>query len=442
MQVEKITLDDGNDLKRAFNITVNAGDIDLQVDEKLEQISKTLKMPGFRPGKVPMKLVKKNYKKNVMGEVLEDVVKKSSAEALAKEGLRPAVQPKIEVVDFSEGKDLKYKMEFEIMPDVPEMDFSKITIEKPTAETGDKEIDEAIGKIVENSKHFHAVKKDRAAKKGDAVLIDFKGFIDGEVFEGGEAENHQLELGSGNFIPGFEEQLIGLNKGDNKDVEVSFPEDYHAEHLAGKPVKFEVKIHEVQEVHVKKADDEFAKGLGLKDLADLKKSIKEQMDGEINQACRNIAKKELFDNLDEISNFSVPAEMVRLEFDSIWEQVKKAKEADPDSEEFKKSDDDLEKEYQKMAIRRVRLGILLSDLGHKNDIAVANNELQQAVMSEARRYPGQEAQVIEYYQQHPEHIEALKGPILEEKVVDFILEKVNVKEKKLSIEELRNLENE
>jgi trigger factor len=384
-----------------------------------------------------MDIVKKNHGQRVMGEVLEIVVDNTSREALQKEDARPALRPNIEITSFEEGKDLVYKMAFEVLPEVPAVEFDKIKIERPKVAVTDTEVNEALEKISGQAKDF--AKVDRAAKNGDAVQIDFKGFVDGEAFEGGEGKDFQLELGSNQFIPGFEEQLVGKKAGDDVKVDVSFPEQYHSEALAGKKSVFEVQIHEVKEAKAAEIDDELASKMGFEDLPKLKEAIKTQIATEIDGACRTHAKKALFDALSEQFTFDVPEQMEQMEFDTVWKQVQQAKEAEPEAEEFQKSDDELKKEYKDMANRRVKLGILLSDLGGKNEITVDQEEVNQAVFAEARQYPGQEQKVFEYYRDHPENLESLKGPILEEKVVDFILEKVSVTDKEMSVEDLQKL---
>lgn len=435
MKVEQVL---SKDLKREYNITVPAGDIAAKVEKKLTEISKTAKLPGFRPGKVPLEIVKKNYGGSVMGEILEQVIDQSSIAAINQEKLKPAFRPNIEIVDFKEGSDLKFKMKLEILPDVPKIDFAKIAIERPKVEVGEGDIAEALDRIAAQMKNFVAVKDGRAAKKGDAVLIDFKGFVDDKAFAGGEAHGHRLQLGSNAFIPGFEDQLIGTKAGDKKDVHVTFPELYHSKDLAGKKAKFEVKIHEVQEESATKIDDEFAKKLGYDNLSALKDAVKAQVEMEVESVCRSDAKKALFDVLDKQVKFNIPEEMMNQEFKAVWGTVENAKKSTPDAPEFKgKSDDDLKKEYREMAERRVRLGIFLADVGVSNSIKVTGDDLNRAVLEEAKNFPGQEQRVFEHYKKHPEQIDALRGPILEDKVVDFLLGKVTVKEKKMSLKELK-----
>jgi len=435
MKVEQVL---SKDLKREYKVTVKAKDIDEKVDAKLKEVGKKVKLDGFRPGKIPSSVLKKNYGQRVLGEVLQNVVDESSKEALVKEKVRPALPPKIEIIEFEEGSDLKFKIEVEVLPELPKIDFKKITIEKPKVEVGKKDIEEAINRIAEQVKDFEKV--DRKSKDGDAVLIDFKGFVDDEAFEGGEAQGHRLVLGSNSFIPGFEEQLIGTKAGDDKKVKVAFPKEYHAPHLAGKDSVFEVTVHEVLEAKSAKIDKKFAEKLGFDEVSKLEDAIKEQIEKEVEGACRTYAKKELFDELDKACKFDVPEEMAKQEFEAVWHQIEHAKQANPNDPEFNKPEKKLKEEYKEMADRRVRLGILLSDIGVQNKIAVTPEEINRVIFAEASRFPGQEQKVFEHYKSHPEQVEAIKGPLLEEKVVDFILEKVSIKDKKMTIADLQDFE--
>lgn len=429
-------------LSREYDITVPAENINGIINQRLELIGKDSKISGFRPGKTPLSVLKKLHGKRVLGEALETVVQMTSKSALDKEKLRPAIQPQIEITRFEEGKDLEYKMKVEVLPEVPEMDFSKITIEKPVAEIEESEIMDAIKRIAAQHRHFHPIKDNRAAKKGDAVIIDFKGFVGDEAFEGGEAKGHQLEIGSGAFIPGFEEQLIGLKAGEEKDVNVSFPKEYHSKNLAGKKAKFEVKLHEIKEVEThEKIDDEFGKHLGFENLDKLKEAVREQIKKETDDASHRLAKKALFDAIDEKCDFSIPPQMLKNEFDIIWQQFEQAKKQSPNAEEFKKPEKELKQEYEEMAKRRVRLGIMLSETGRRKNIQVKQEDIQVAVMKEARKYPGQEQAVIDYYSDR-NNVESLRGPVLEEKVTEFILSKVKINEKKLTMDEMRAYEDE
>lgn len=433
MQVKE-TKNEG--LKREFTVKLPAQLLNSKAELRLVSMSKNMKLDGFRPGKIPMGVLKKRFGKNILGEVVELSVNESSQDILRDKKLAPAMTPKIEILSYKEGEDLDYKMELEVLPEVPEVDFSKITLEKLTCDIEDKDIDEAIEKLAERNKVFTKIEDAKAkAKKGDKVVIDFSGSIDGEKFEGGTAEKFPLELGSGSFIAGFEDQLIGTKAGDDVTVKATFPENYHKQDLAGKPAEFAVHVHEIQTGESAVADDEFAKKFGFKDLAALKDSVKAQFAGDAEATARMKVKKELFDKLDEKTDFVVPACMFDAEFNSIWKSVEQAKkEGDEDLKD--KSEETLRKEYTKIAERRVRLGILLSSIALKQGLKVTQNELSQAVMQQARQYPGQERVIFDFYKKNPQQLQELRGPILEEKAVDFIIGQAKVTERKVSRAEL------
>ncbi len=433
----QVTQTSSEGLKRDFTVVVEAAEIEGKVTEKLVEVGASVKLPGFRPGKVPMNILRQRFGRNVMGEILEGTVNEASQSVLNDNDLRPAQQPKIEITKFDEGADLEFTIEVEVMPDFEPGDFSKLKLEKQVAEVEDAKVDEALEQIAGSQKNFKKVARNRKAKEGDALLMDFVGKIDGEPFEGGSAEGHQLELGSGQFIPGFEEQLIG-HKGDEEvDVTVSFPDNYGAAHLAGKEAVFSVKIHEVQESAEVEINDEFATKLGLESLDALKENIKGRIQEDYNQLSRQTLKRSMLDALAEMHDFDVPPGMAETEFNSIWEQFEKELErtgeklADQDQ-----SEEELREEYQAIAARRVRLGLVLAEVGRLNNIDVSNEEVQQAMLAQARNYPGQEQQVFEMFQKNPEMQNSLRAPIFEDKVVDFIAELATVTEKKVSFEEL------
>jgi len=431
MQINKVS---SEKLKREYDIIIPATDISAKVEKRLAEIGKKMKVPGFRPGKAPIALMKKNYGQSVLGEVVEEIIGQTSMEALKKENLRPALRPKFEIVSFADNADLKYKMKFEIIPEMPEINFEKLKLDSLKAEAANDEINEGLERLAARFKNFKKVEEPRAAKKGDAVLIDFKGFIDDKAFEGGEAEGFQLELGSGQFIPGFEDQLIGAKAGEDRKVNVPFPKDYHNKEFAGKKALFEVKIHEVQQVEAPEINDEFAKKSGFEDLAKLKEAVKKQLNADFAEISRTLLKKELFDALEKKCDFHLPSEMLDLEFDAIWKSAEKAKKDDPDFSP--KAEEKLKKEYKKMAERRVKLGIFLAELGRKNEITVSSQELSKIVMEKARQFPGQEQMVVDYFVKNSGALEELKGPLIEDKVVDFILGKATIKEKNVSSKEL------
>jgi len=420
-------------LTHRFQVIVPASDMQSQMENELQSIGKRVKMPGFRQGKVPMPVLKKRYAQEVLGEVIQSTANKAAREVVEQKNLRAALQPDVKITNYVEDGDLTLEVTVEAMPDVPEVAFDKITVDELTFEVPDSEIDEALARLAKSRQHPHT--KEGAAVLGDVVKIDFKGLLDGVAFDGGTAKNFQLELGSGQFIPGFEDQLVGVAAGDERNVNVSFPEQYHSADLAGKPVVFEVKVHEVAYLHVPDADDKLAEKLGFKDLVELKDKIREQIATDYQRMARNKAKKQLFDKLDEVVTFPVPRNMLSIEMDNIWKQVEEAKKAgDPELKD--KSDEELKKEYSKIAERRVKLGILLSEVGRTNNLQITREEISAAVMNHARNFPGQEDKVFEFYRKNPQQVEQLRGPILEEKAVDFVLSKVKRKSKAISIDEL------
>ena len=437
MQVSEVK---NNNLEREYKVTVDAKTIEKKMEEKLKSIGNRAKIPGFRPGHVPVKILKQRYGKSVMGEVLENTVNTSSSDVIKQKGDRPALQPKIEVTSFDEGKDLEFTMSYEVLPELPEVDTKKIKLEKPIYELPKKEVDEAIERLAARQKSFEPRAKTAKAKDGDAVKMDFEGFLKGEAFQGGKAEGHTLELGSGQFIPGFEEQLVGTKAGDSVTVKVTFPKEYHSKDLAGQEAEFKVKVHEVMEPKPAKIDDDMAKSFGFDDLTKLREAIEEQLKKDYDELVRTKQKKQLFDHLEKAYDFAAPQGMVDLEFNMIWERLQQAKEQGDDS--LDKPEDELREEYQAIAQRRVRLGLLLAEVGRKNNLKVSQDELSRAVMDQARMFPGQEAKIFEFYQQNPQQLEELRGPILEEKAVDFLFDKITFTDKKVTIEELTSEDDE
>jgi trigger factor len=433
MQITE-TLNQG--LKREYKIAVPAAQLREKVDGKLVELSHKLKIPGFRPGKVPMSLLKQRYEQSVMGEVLEESVQQSSQQLMTERNLRPAGQPKIELVgEFKDGTDLEFSMAMEVIPEVTPMDFTTVSLERVGVDVPESEVEDSLKRIAKRQRASEPVADDVAAATGDIAVIDFVGSIDGVEFEGGKADGHYLELGSGTFIPGFEEQLVGTKKGDKKTVKVTFPAEYGNADLAGKEASFAVTVQEVRRLKDVPVDDELAKSLGLTDLAELKKQARERIEKEYGAVARARVKRKLLDILADNHNFNLPETLVEAEFGAIWQQIEADLKADRLDEEDKgKSEDALKKEYREIAERRVKLGLLLSEVGRQNNIQVPNEELSRALIQEAQRYPGQQQQVIEYYQRSPEALNQLRAPLYEEKVVDFILERAKVSERKISPE--------
>ncbi|WP_119458597.1 trigger factor [Rhodospirillaceae bacterium SYSU D60014] len=429
MQVTETTADG---LKREFKVVIPASDVQEKMDHRLQELGKTIRMPGFRPGKVPLQLLKQRFGQSIMGEIIERTVTDSSTQVMTERNLRPAVQPKIEIVSFPEGADLEYSMALEVVPEITPMDFSTLELERLTVDIPDSEIDEALQRLAQRQRKSEPLATPRPAQNGDVVVIDFTGRIDGVEFPGGAATDHYLELGSGSLIPGFEEQLVGANAGDQVTVTVTFPEDYPNKELAGKEAAFDVTIKEIREPVAATIDDELAKSFGLEDLAAMRGSVREQIEKEYGGVSRGKLKRQLLDALAAEHDFEVPAGMVEAEFEGIWRQIESDREQGRlDEEDAAKSEDDLKADYRAIAERRVRLGLLLSEVGRLNNIQVSNDELTRAILAEARRYPGQERKVMEFYQKSPEALAQVRAPLYEDKVIDYILELAKVSDRKV-----------
>lgn len=432
----QITETNAEGLKREFTVTVASNDIEKKMQDRLTEIGRTIRLPGFRPGKVPMPVLRKRYGASVMGEVLEKAVSDSSAQAMRDHNLRPALQPKIEIVSFKEGADLEYKMAVELLPEIKPIDFAEIQLERLRPEIPEDEIDKAVQRIAEPNRKSEPV--DRPAATGDVVVIDFVGKVDGKEFPGGSAQGHSLELGSSRFIPGFEDQLIGAKAGEHRVVKVTFPAEYGSEELAGKEAEFTVDVKEVREKQPIAIDDDMAKEMGFDALEGLRKAVREQLERDYGGLARQRLKRALLDQLAAKHDFPVPPGMVDLEFDTIWKQFQEAREQNKDAvdEDVGKSDDELKTEYRAIAERRVRLGLLLSEVGRANAITVNQDEVNRALGEEARRHRGYEKQVVEFYRNNPEALANLRAPIFEDKVVDFITEMATVADKTVSIADL------
>ena len=433
MQVTELSAEG---LKREYKVVVEAAEIEGQVAHRLEELKGRIRMPGFRPGKVPIGLLRKQYGRSVMGEVLEQAVNRGSQKAIADHELRPALRPKIEVTSFDEGADLEFTMALEVLPEVPEVDLGKIELTRPVAEVGEETIAGALDRFAKRFQEYAPPAEPRPSQTGDRVVIDFEGRIDGEVFEGGKAEDVPLVLGSGFMLPGFEEQLTGVEAGADLSVEASFPESYPNADLAGKAATFAVKVKEVAEPKPLVLDDDLAKGQGFDDLQALKNAIRDGIAREYAQLSRAKVKRALLDHLAAHHQFQVPAGMVELEFEAIWKQLKQEMERSGEALAEGKSEDELKEEYRAIAERRVRLGLILSDVGQRNELKVEQHELNAAIIDQARRYPGQEQKVLEFFRKNPAAVEQLRAPLYEDKVVDFILQMANVSERQVTPEEL------
>jgi trigger factor len=509
----QVTETSAEGLKREFHIVVPAGELENKVVGRLDELGRTIRLPGFRPGKVPMQILRRRYGPSVLGEVLESTVQDSSADTIREHNLRPALPPKFDIVSFAEGADLEYKMLVEILPEIPEPNFGDLDIERLAVEVPEESVEAAIQRIAEQQRKSEPV--ERPAEMGDILTVDIDGRIGGEEIPGAGGKDRQIVLGGGGFVPGFEEQLIGAASGEHREVRTTFPEDYAAAHLAGKEAVFEVDVKEVRQRAPAVVDDELAMAVGLENLAELREEVRQQMERDYAVASRLRLKRTLLDKLAERYDFPVPVGMVDLEFENIWAQRQAEREqqaeqtaassgtaaeaaqpasqapaptrdeeadteaaadtiaaapadeakpaevataegaaapANQDAEETAAAegataegaapaaDQDAEEsakaEYRRIAERRVRLGLLLAEVGRSNNITVTQDELNQAITREVRRHPGYERQALDFYRQNPEAVASLRAPIFEDKVVDFIVELAKAPERRVTPQEL------
>ncbi|HMN36325.1 MAG TPA: trigger factor [Hyphomicrobium sp.] len=432
-------------LKRTLKVVVAKTELDERFKGRLDEIKDRVQLKGFRKGKVPMPHLKKVYGKSLMAEVLEQAVQDTSIKAMKERNERPASQPKIEIEDADNGSvervingesDLAYSMSFEVLPPIALADFSTFKLVRLSADVEDADLERALGEIAERNTTFEP-EEGRVASEGDMLTLDFAGKIDGEPFEGGSAEGANLVLGKGQFIPGFEEGLIGAKAGDERAVKATFPAEYPMPHLAGKEAEFDVKVKTVSQPLKPELDDAFAVGLGAESLEKMKEIVRGQLQRELDGAARVKLKRELLDELDRSHVFDLPPSLVDFEFGNIWRQVesnmKAANKTFPDEG---KAEDEAKAEYRKIAERRVRLGLVVGEIGEKNKITVSQDELRRALVEQARRYPGQEKMVYEYYEKTPGALAELRAPIFEDKVIDFIVDAAKPVEKKVGKEEL------
>ena len=480
----QVTETSAEGLKREFRVVVPAGELEEKVTDRLGEIGRTIQLRGFRPGKVPMQILRQRFGTSVLGEVLENTLQGTSAEAIREHNLRPALPPKVDIVSFSEGTDLEYKMSLEVLPDIPEPSFADLDIERLVVEVPDEDVDRAIERIAEQQRKTEIA--ERPAESGDIIVVDVEGRSGEQEIPGASGKDRRIALGSGGFIPGFEEQLIGAGAGEHRTVRVTFPEDYGVPDFAGKEAVFEVEVKEVRQRLPVVIDDELGKAVGLESLAELREEVRQQMQRDYEAASRLRLKRSLLDKLAQSYDFAVPPGMVELEFDNIWRQHEAEKERAAQSEspaaeaasavseespetaaegsaaeaaapdagadsgagaaqgsdqeaDAKEDEDALKTDYRRIAERRVRLGLLLAEVGRSNNITVTQDELNQAITREARRHPGYERQVLDFYRQNPEAVVNLRAPIFEDKVVDFIVELAKVEERKISPQDLLTL---
>ncbi len=442
MQVTE-SLNEG--LKRELKVVLSVGELSEKMNTRLDELKSQVRINGFRPGKVPVSHIRKLYGRSIMAEVVQQAVSDSSQEALDGRSERPAYQPEIALPDdqaemetIMEGNgDLAYTMAFEVVPAFEVEDFSSLELEKRVAKVEDANVDEQLAELAKQYRDFEPRDEKAKAEMGDRVTIDFIGRIDGEPFEGGSQDNAPLELGSNSFIPGFEDQLVGTKSGDELDVNVAFPDEYGVEELAGKPAVFEVKVNEIAAPVEAKIDDEFAAKLGFEDLSKLKEAIEQQIQQEFEMVSQAQLKRQMLDKLDESYKFDLPERLVDQEFEQIWTQVNQELEKSGKSfEDEDTTEEDARTEYRTIAERRVRLGLLLGEVGEKAGVSVSDEEVNKALMERLRQFPGQERQVYDYYQENPQALLELRGPIFEQKVVDHIAEQAKVTEQAVSKEEL------
>ncbi|MBR0964431.1 trigger factor [Bradyrhizobium diazoefficiens] len=442
MQVTE-TLSEG--LKHEFKISVPASDLDAKAGAKLVDLKDKVRINGFRPGKVPVSHLKKVYGRSVMAETIDQTIRDTNTQLFSERGFRLATEPKItmpseqaEVEELLNGKtDLTYTVAIEVVPSIALADFKTFEVEKPVADVSDADVDEAIKRIADSNRGYAAKADGAKAESGDRVTINFKGTINGEAFEGGTGEGIQVVIGSNTFIPGFEEQLIGIGAGETRTLKVSFPKNYMNDKLAGQPAEFETTATTIEAPQDIAIDDEFAKTLGLESLDKLKEAARERLVAEFATATRQRVKRALLDRLDEAHRFEAPPSLVDEEFNLMWNSVKA--EMDSAAKTFadeNTTEDAAKEEYRKIADRRVRLGLVLSEIGEKNKITVTDDEVGRAVIERARSMPGREKEVWDYYRSNAQALAQLRAPIYEDKVVDFILELANVTEKKVSRDEL------
>ncbi len=439
MQVTE-TLSDG--LRRAFSVVVPAAEIEGRVKTKLADISKTIRLPGFRPGKVPVNLVRQRHGASVMAEVMQDALNNAADQVVEERGLRPAGQPRISLsgepnVSAGPASDLAFNVELEILPDITTPDLASLKLTRLRSEVAADVVDKTIDRLAAQQRPMTAVEEDRGAETGEVLTVDFLGTVDGVPFEGGAGQDAKVEIGGQGFIPGFSEGMLGMKPGEERDVPVTFPAEYHAEALAGKAASFKVTAKALERAGEMAIDDEMATKVGFELLEKLREAVVGQLQRELDQMSRLRIKRELLDTLSDKADFPAPQNLVEAEFGAIWARVEQDMAGGQvDEEDRGKDTDTLRAEYRAIADRRVRLGLLLSEVGRTAGIQVSQAELTAALRQEASRYPGQEMQVVEFFRKTPAAIEQLRGPIFEDKVVDYILEMAQVEDRIVSPEEL------
>ncbi|GLQ57711.1 trigger factor [Devosia nitrariae] len=445
MQVTE-TLNEG--LKRKLSVTIPANDLVTRLDAKLDEIKGKVTIKGFRPGKVPATHLKKVYGRSAMSEVMQEAINSTVSNTLDEREERAAAQPKVDlpgdqsvINDVLDGKaDLAFEVEYEVLPPVKLMNLEGLEVTKPVVEVSPEDVEKELQRVFRQNRGYEDKGDDAVVEEGDNLGLSFVGKIDGEPFPGGTSDHAHLVVGSGEFIPGFEEQLVGMKKGETKEVKVTFPKDYQNADLAGKKATFDVTILHADAPRAGELNDEFAQKLGLENLDKLREAIKGQMENALVSMGRQHIKRQILDLLDEGHKFEVPAQLVEAEFNQIWERVKHEIEHHGRSfEDEGTTEEEAREQYQKIAERRVRLGLVVAEIGNVNEVNVSEEEHQQALIAEVRRFPGQEQQVYDYYRKNPQALASLRAPVFENKVVDFIAEKAKQTEKKMTREELAKL---
>jgi trigger factor len=445
MQVTE-TLNEG--LKRKLSVTIPAADLNTRLDSKLEELKGQANIKGFRPGKVPLAHIKKMYGRSAMSEVMTDAINTAVSETMDERKERAAAQPKVDlpedqtvINDVLDGKsDLRFEVEYEVLPPVELMDLKGIKLVKPVVDVTDEELDAEINRIFAQNRGYTDKGDDAVVEQGDRLGLTFNGKIDGEEFPGGKSDHAHLTVGSGEFIPGFEEQLIGMKKGEHRTITVTFPADYQSAELAGKEATFDVDVLHIDGPNDGALDDDFAKRLGVDDVSALRTAVKDQMDTALNSMARQHLKRQVLDALDDGHKFDVPAQLVEAEFNTIWNRVVHEVEHHGRSFEDEGTTEEAAREqYQRIAERRVRLGLVVAEIGNQNEVNVTDEEHQQALIAEVRRFQGQEQQVYDYYRKNPQALAGLRAPVFENKVVDYVIGLGEVEEKSMSRAELAKL---
>lgn len=428
-------------LSREYNVTISAADFEKGVQNKLHEIGKTVAMAGFRAGKVPFSMIEKKYKANAMSEALDDMLRDGVNDLLKEKNLRPVFTPDVDIKKFEEGKDIEFSVKMDILPEIEIKDFGSIKLEKVMADVPEEEVTKALNYMAESRRDSVKVEENRETKKGDIAVIDFVGSIDGVEFNGGKGSAYPLEIGSNSFIPGYEDQLIGKKVGDVVDVKATFPENYHAKDLAGKEALFVTTIKEIREVKKSEINDEFAKSMGKDNLDALKEEVKSHIAKDYEAASKMKLKRALLDALDKAYKFDVPSKLVDMEYETIVKQYEAAKKNNQlDEDEKNKKEADLLKEYKEIAVRRVKLGLLLAEVGKEAKVEVTQEDINKAIMVEAQRYPMQAKAIFDFYLKNKDAIERLRTQVYEEKVIDHVLAQVKTEEKKVSVAELYNFD--